>query len=138
MSGKIDGMLKPGKEATDFKRAGAFLTFAGLGFLLVITVLEAIYPGYSVHGNTISDLLAIGTTTSLIGEPLIFVVAISWIAGAYFLFRSTGKRGLMVLNLLPGTGLLLAVLSPENVSVAIHSVGAIMAFIPGPFAAILS
>ena len=44
----------------------------------------------------------------------------------------------MVLNMLPGTGLLLAVLSPENVNVAIHSVGAVLAFIPGAIAAILS
>jgi len=138
MSGNIDAMLNSGKEATNMKRAGALLAFAGLGFLLVVTVLEATYTGYSVHGNTISDLLAIGTTTSFVGEPLMFVVAISWMAGAYFLFRNTGKRGWTILNLLPGTGLLLAVLSPENVNVAIHSVGALMAFIPGPFAAILS
>jgi hypothetical membrane protein len=138
MSGNIDAMLNSGKDAANMKRAGALLAFAGLGFLMVVTVLEAIYPGYSVHGNTISDLLAIGTTTSFVGEPLMFVVAISWMAGAYFLFRNTRKRGWIILNLLPGTGLLLAVLSPENVNVAIHSVGALMAFIPGPFAAILS
>jgi hypothetical membrane protein len=138
MSESIGGMLNSGKDATNLRRAGALLTFAGLAFLLVVTVLEGLYPGYSVHGDSISDLLAIGTKTSLIGEPLLFVVAISWMAGAYYLFRNTGRRGLTVLYMLPGTGLLLAVLSPENVNVAIHSVGAIMAFIPGPIAAILS
>jgi len=106
--------------------------------LMLIMVLEAIYPNYSVHANTISDLLAIGSTTSLIGEPLAFAVAVSWMGGAYYLFRKSGKRRLMALNLLPGTGLLLAVLSPENVNIAIHSVGAVIAFIPGPIAAILS
>jgi hypothetical membrane protein len=44
----------------------------------------------------------------------------------------------MILNLLPGTGLLLAVVSPENVNVAIHSVGAILAFIPGAIVMILA
>jgi hypothetical membrane protein len=105
---------------------------------MLVTVLESIYPNYSVHGNAISDLLAIGTNTSLIGEPLSFLFAMSWLAAAYYLFRGTGKRGLMALNLLPGVGFALAVLSPENVNVAIHSVGAVLAFIPGAIAAILS
>jgi len=112
--------VNPAKEGADLKRAGALLALAGMGFLLVVTVLEGVYPGYSTHGNTISDLLAIGTTTSLIGEPLLFVVAVSWMAGAYYLFRSAGKRGSTVLYMLPGTGLLLAVLSPENVNVVIR------------------
>ena len=118
--------------------AGALLAFAGLRFLMLITVLESIYPNYSVHTNTISDLLAIGTRTSLIGEPLAFIVAVSWIGGAYYLFRKSGRRRLMALNLLPGTGLLLAVVSPENVNIAIHSAGAVIAFIPGPIVAMLS
>ena len=114
------------------------MAFAGMEFLILVTMLESIYPNYSVHGNAISDLLAIGTSTSLIGEPLAFLFATSWLAAAYYLFRGTGKRGLMALNLLPGVGFALAVLSPENVSLAIHSVGAVLAFIPGAIAAILS
>jgi len=138
MSGKAGGMLQPGKDASDFKRAGALLTSGGLLFLILVTVLESIYPNYSVHANSISDLLAVGTSTSPVGEPLLFVMAVSWMAGAFYLFRRSGKRRLMVLNMLPGTGLLLAVLSPENVNVSIHSIGAVLAFIPGAIAAILS
>jgi hypothetical membrane protein len=137
MKSTIKGMPGVG-AAADVRRAGVLLTSAGIGFLFVVTVLEAVYPDYSVHANTISDLLAIGTTTSLIGEPVLFLVAISWIAGAYYLFKDGGKRGLMILNMLPGTGLLLAVLSPENVNVSIHSVGAVLAFIPGAVAVIVS
>ncbi len=48
------------------------------------------------------------------------------------------KKGLLVLNLLPGTGFLLAVLSPENVNVAIHSVGAVLAFFPGAIVMLLA
>ncbi len=138
LSGNLNWPPNYGSAAGDSKLAGALLTFAGLGFLMLITVLESIYPNYSVHTNTISDLLAIGTRTSLIGEPLAFIAAVSWIGGAYYLFRKSGRRRLMALNLLPGTGLLLAVLSPENVNIAIHSLGAVIAFIPGPIAAILS
>jgi hypothetical membrane protein len=125
-------------QAHDFRRAGFFFTFAGAAFLLLITVLESVYPGYSVHANAISDLLAIGTQTSLVGEPAAFLIAISWFAGGYYVSRLGGRRGVMILNTLPGTGLLLAVLSPENVNVAVHSVGAILAFVPGPIVAILS
>lgn len=132
------GGLNPGSPASDSKRAGALLAFAGLGFLMLITVMESVYPNYSVHGNTVSDLLAIGTRTSLIGEPLAFAVAVSWIGGAYYLFRKSQTRWLMALNLLPGIGLLLAVISPENINLEVHSVGAVVAFIPGPIAAILS
>jgi hypothetical membrane protein len=125
-------------SASDLRRAGYLLSFAGVDFLLVVTVLEAIYPGYSVHHNAISDLLAIGTGTSLIGEPMLFLAAISWIAGAYYLYRNAGRSGVLILNLLPGIGLMLAVLSPENVSIDVHSIGAVLAFFPGPIAATLS
>jgi hypothetical membrane protein len=129
---------QPEPSASDLRRAGFLLSFAGADFLLVIMVLEAIYPGYSVHHNTISDPLAVGTATSLVGEPMLFLAAISWIAGAYYLFRNTGRTGMMMLNILPGAGLLLAVLSPENVNIVLHSAGAVLAFFPGPIAVILS
>lgn len=138
MTGKIDGMVQSGKNASDYVRAGTLLAFGGVEFLMLVTVLEAIYPNYSIHANAISDLLAIGTNTSLIGEPLSFLFAMSWLVAAYYLFRGSGQRGLMVLNLLPGLGFALAVLSPENVNVVIHSIGAVLAFIPGALAAILS
>jgi hypothetical membrane protein len=138
LTGKVEVMLPSGKYASDYKRAGALLAFGGMEFLILVMVLEAIYPNYSVHANAISDLLAIGTNTSLIGEPLSFLFAMSWLVAAYYLFRGTGRRGLMALNLLPGLGFALAVLSPENVNVVIHSIGAVLAFIPGALAAILS
>ncbi len=128
----------PTSSKSDLQRAGGLLTFAGVDFLLVIMILEALYPGYSVHHNAISDLVAIGTLTSYIGEPMLFLVAVCWIGGAYYLFRGTDRRELMILNLLPGFGLLLAVLSPENVNIVLHSTGAVLAFFPGPIAAIYS
>lgn len=118
--------------------AGVFYTFAGSSFILLITFLESIYPSYSVHSNTISDLLAIGKPTAIIGEPIAFIVAVTWIAGGFFLFRGTGKRSQQILNVLPGTGLLLAVLSPENVNIAIHSIGAVLGLVVGSVAVILS
>jgi hypothetical membrane protein len=106
--------------------------------ILTLTVAESLYSGYSVHTNTISDLAAIGRSTSLFFDPAVFVWGLSWVLGAYFLFRDSGKRRTMVLNVLPGVGVMMAALSPENVNIAIHSVGAVIAFIPGAVAMILS
>jgi hypothetical membrane protein len=110
----------------------------GMGFVLVVGVLEALYPGYSVHGNAVSDLLAVGAPNWIAGEVLMFAVAACWTAGGYLLYRDTGATGMLLLNLLPGLGLTLAVLSPENVNVVVHSVGAILALFGGPFAAMAS
>src|ERR1700722_6091844 len=132
MINKAGGLLSAAKTA-DLRRGGLLFTFTGAGFLLLVTTLEAIYPGYSLHANTISDLLATGTATSSIGEPLALVIAVSWIAGGYYAYRDSGKRTMRVLTVLPGIGLLLAVLSPENVNLEIHSVGAVLAFLPGGF-----
>ncbi len=118
-------------RTTDIRTAGILFFLAGLVMLLAITVGEAVYPAYSVHAQAISDLLAIGTQTSIFLEPAGFAWGLSWILGSYFLLRNIASRKLLVWNLLPGIGVLLAVLSPENVNVVIHSVGAVIAFIPG-------
>ena len=82
MSRNTNGPLDSASAAGDSRLAGALFSIAGLGFLMLITVLESIYPNYSVHANTISDLLAIGTRTSLIGEPLAFAEDL-WIPSAH-------------------------------------------------------
>jgi hypothetical membrane protein len=125
-------------KSPDVRRSGLFFTFTGSAFLLLITFLETIYPGYSVHTNTISDLFAVGRLTSTIGEPIAFLIAVTWITGGYYLYRRTEKRWRLVLNVLPGTGLLLAVLSPENVNVGIHSIGAVLAFFSAPIIMLLA
>lgn len=118
-------------RAADARRAGLLLIVAGSGLILLIPFLEAISPNYSVHANTISDLLAVGTTTATIGEPAALLLSAAWIAGACYLLRMREAKRFGVVNLLPGIGLLLAVLSPENINVTVHSIGALLAFIPG-------
>ena len=123
--------------STDAKHAGVLFIFVGAVFILLVTLLESLYPDYSIHSNTISDLLAVGKETAYLGEPVMFIIAAAWIAGGYYLARHTGKV-LLVLNIMPGTGLLLAVLSPENVNIAIHSVGAVLAFFISPVVMLLT
>ncbi len=126
------------KRTSDDSLAGILFTAGGLLFLLLTTAAESLYPNFSMQNNAISDLAAIGVRTTAVEESAVLVSAICWIVGAHFLFRHTGRNRLMILNILPGVGFLLAGLSPENVNLVIHSVGALLAFVPGALVVLLS
>lgn len=130
-------MYNASKKAND-KVAGVLLSFGSMLFLLITTATEAIFPSFSFQKNAISDLAAIGTSTSMMEETAILVFGFCWVFGAYFLFRHTGRNGMLILNILPGVGFLLAGFSPENVNIVVHSAGALIAFPFGAVAAILS
>lgn len=138
MKAMTGDVLEPDGKRPDARRAGILFAFGGLLFLLLTTAAESIYPGFSTQNNAISDLAALGTSTTAIEETAVLGLAICWIVGAYYLFRNTSRRGLKTLYILPGVGYLLAGLSPENVNLAIHSLGAIFAFPFGAVAVILS
>lgn len=125
-------------KSSDVRHAGTLFLFAGMEAVLIITLAEALYPGYSTHTNPLSDLGAIGAPTWLYFDPAVFVWGLCWSVGMYLLLRGTGRRWMMVLNILPGTGFMLAALSPENFILAIHIAGAGLAFIPGSIAMLLS
>lgn len=125
-------------KISDRKLAGILFTVGASLFLLLTTVAEAVYPNFSLQTNAISDLAAIGANTAIIEGTAIIGLGLSWTFGAYLLNRTTGKRGMMILNLLPGIGALLAGFSPENVNIVIHSIGSLLAFAIGPIAVILS
>lgn len=122
----------------DSQAAGILYSLSGIVMLLAISISEALYPDYSVHKNALSDLAATTANTSVIVETAGFVWGLGWLLGSYLLLRRTGRRGLLALNLLPGIGVLLAIASPENVNIVVHSVGAVLAFVPGSIAVVLS
>jgi len=124
-------------KSSDRWRTGFLFTLGASVFLLLTTAAESTYPSFSLQTNAISDLAAIGTSTTVIEETAIFAFSICWILGAIYLFRNTGRRGLMILNMIPGIGFFLAGASPENVNLVIHSAGTI-GFPLGAIAAILS
>lgn len=111
------------QKISDRTKAGVLFSFGGILFLLLTTASESLYPHFSFQTNAISDLAALGMRTTIIEEAAIFGLGISWSLGAYYLFRNTGKKGLMILNMLPGIGFLIAGISPENVNVLVHSIG---------------
>lgn len=122
----------------DRKLTGILFNVGASIFLLLTTVAEAVYPNFSLQTNAISDLAATGANTAIIEGTAIIGLGLSWTVGAYYLNRTMKKRGMMILNLLPGIGALLAGLSPENVNIIFHSIGAFLAFVFGPVVVILS
>jgi hypothetical membrane protein len=130
--------MQSSKKALDRKIAGILFTLGSLLFLILSTVAEAIYPNFSLRNNALSDLAAIGTSTTVVEETAILGFGICWTVGVYYLFRRGGRNRLMVLYLLPGVAFLLAGASPENVNLVIHSIGGVLAFPVGGVVAILS
>jgi hypothetical membrane protein len=99
-------------EGAMYKRAGALL-FVGAGqFILFLTIAEALYPGYSVSTNPISDL---GATckggacryvqpSSSIFDLSVAALGIFLIGAAYFAYRGSGSRSFMFFVALAGVG----------------------------------
>jgi hypothetical membrane protein len=120
------------------------LLASGLVFFLFNTLAEGIYPGYSVATDALSDLGSIGAPTSLLWDGQVFVTGVLILLGMYFLFyksewgRGIGnKRRLVgVVYLLPGIGIILVSLFPDNFVFVIHAIAALVVFVLGGVGAI--
>ncbi len=89
---------------------------------------ESIAPGYSMHENAISDLGIISETAALFTASLILVGVLNMI-GAYFLFRASGKKSLLLVFVLAGIGAIGAgAISLDN-PIGLHSLFALIAFL---------
>ena len=125
------------------KRAGALLFVGGAQFAVLMIVAEAVYPGYSVSANYISDLGVWGEPSAAVFNPSIILFGLLFTAGAYFVQKTFGKRSLSVIVALSGLGALLVGFFPENTLVisgvpVIHTIAALMSFIFGGLGAIIS
>jgi len=117
------------------KKAGALLFFASAQFLLILVVVEALYPDYSVSQNYISDL-GVGPV-SLPFNSSVFLLGITTVVGAYFLQRAFTYKVLFVFLILTGIGAMGVGLFPEDIPVP-HSIAAMVTFLFGGFSAIAS
>src|SRR5579872_2543410 len=138
MTETVGVALESQKKASERRKGGLLLFISGMEFLFAMMIGEAVYPGYSVHSNVISDLGATQASTFWFYEPAILGWGLLWLLGAYFLLRNQWRRRLLALNLLPGIGILIVGLAPENISVAFHSIGTVIAVFSAAIAAIIS
>lgn len=117
------------------KVAGALLFVASVQFLLILVIVEAQYPDYSICKNYISDL-GVGCT-ALAFNSSVFVLGILMIAGAYFVHKAFKFRVFTVLLIIAGIGAMGVGLFPEDVPV-IHSIVSLITFLFGGLSAIVS
>ena len=117
------------------KVAGALFFIATSQFVLGLVVAEALYSGYSVSANYISDL-GVGPS-ALVFNVSVFLMGLLIILGAYFLQRGFNYRALTVLLILTAIGAMGVGVFTEN-SGTIHSVVSLIAFLFGGLSAIAS
>ena len=117
------------------KVAGALFFIAVTQFVLGLIVSEALYSGYSISDNYISDL-GVGSS-SMIFNSSVFLMGLLLIIGAYFLQRAFDFKILTVLLVLTAIGAMGIGIFTEDFG-TIHSVVSVIAFLFGGLSAIFS
>ncbi len=115
------------------KMAGTLFFIAVAQFALGLIVAEALYPGYSISDNYISDL-GIGPSSIIFNSSIFFLGLLS-IFGAYFLPRETNFGALTVLLVLMAIGAMSAGVFTKDFT-TIHGAVSSMAFLFGGLSAI--
>lgn len=123
-------MMKP-----TFPAAGALLMIGSAQFILAMILSEALYPGYSIANNVISDL-GVGPS-AMIFNPAIIIFGVLVIIATYILFKNTGNRTHSLLLFLSGAGAAMVGLFPLSWG-TVHYISAGTAFLAGGLAAIVS
>jgi hypothetical membrane protein len=116
--------------------AGVLFLVASVQFILGLVVAEALYSGYSVADNYISDL-GVGSS-SMVFNSSAFLFGLLSIIGAYFLPRTVDFRGLTVLLILMAIGAMGVGIFTSAFSTTIHGVVSLMAFGFGGLSAVAS
>ena len=127
------------------KATGALLFLAGAVILMGIITAEVLYPAdYSTAGNTVSDLGGsrpseggvVLQPSATIFDATMVVSGVMIVAAAYGLDRSFGRRAVTIPTALLGLGVLGVGIFPGNTG--LHPIFALLAFVSGGVAAILS
>jgi hypothetical membrane protein len=123
------------------KVAGALLLVGGAQFIILLIITEAVYPGYSVSANYISDLGVWGKPSAPVFNPSTMLFGATVLASAYFINKHFKNRIITVLFALAGAGALGVGIFPENTFIVngvavIHYISALLAFIGGGVTAI--
>jgi len=127
----------------DAKIAGTLLTIGGIQFVLALIIAEAIYPGYSIANNYISDLGVWGKPSAAIFNPSVMIFGVSIIAASVFIKRYFHLGKLAYLYTIAGAGSLGVGIFPADTFVVggipvLHSISALLAFVVGALSAIVT
>lgn len=124
--------------------AGALLFVAGVVIFLGIITAETLYPGYNTAQNMISDLGATEPPNSIIIQPSATIFNVSMmvcglciILSALYIHRALYRSTITLPIVLFGIGALGVGIFPGNYG-AVHGISALITFIFGGLAAIMS
>ncbi len=117
-------VMRYDNEAT----SGLLLALGAGQFMVMMMLLEAVAPGYSMHDNAISDLGTIPETRLFFNASLFAIGLMNLVAG-YFLFRSLGDKVLLTIFCLGGIGAMGAGLIPLDSPLGVHGLFALFAFL---------
>ena len=125
----------------DNKKTAGLLIFVGVvQFVLAVVICEAIYSGYSVGHQYVSDLgnwILAGNSAAIFDISVILMNTFT-IAGAYFvqrIFKNMIFTALLVMIGLAGIG---AGVVAEDISLPLHTVFALVIFLSGAASALMS
>ena len=116
------------------KWAGMLIFLAGAQFSVFLVIAEAIYPGYSVSGNFISDL-GVGPAANVFNGSVILLGLLAF--GAVYVSRRLFDRVLLILLLLTGIGAVGVGVFTEAFG-GVHTVVSFIAFVFAGLSAIWS
>ena len=125
----------------DNKRNGGFLIFVGVvQFVLAVVVSEAIYSGYSVGQQFVSDLgdWSLAGNSAAIFDVSIILAGVFIIAGAYFILRGLKNKLFTSLLVISGVGSVGVGIFAENIFLPLHLVFTVVALGFGAASAIMS
>jgi len=117
-------------------KIAGFLSFVGAcQFLMIMLVCEALYPGYSISENMISDL-GMGRTAGLFNSSIMLLGAMIILSAISF-HSFHGNRLFSILMVLTGAGAMGVGIFPENIR-PIHEICAGVTFFSGGLSEMLS
>lgn len=123
------------------KISGTLLLVGGAQFVIFLTIAEAVYPGYSVSHNYISDLGVWGKPSAPFFDVSSMIFGLAVLASSYFINKEFRSHVIAALFAVAGAGAFGVGLFPENTFVihgipVVHTVSAGLAFVVGGIAAI--
>jgi hypothetical membrane protein len=125
----------------DNKRIAGLLFFVGtVQFVLAVIISEAMYSGYSVGQQAMSDLgnWNLAGNSAAIFDVSIILLGVFVIVGAYFIQRIFKNRLFTSLVVMIGVGCVGVGVVAENIFLPIHLIFALIAFVLGAASAIMS
>ena len=122
-------------EYSDNKIAGVLFFIAASQLILGVIVAEALYPGYSISTNYISDL-GIGPSSTVFNTSIFFLGLLSLI-GIYFLYRAYNLKVIIILFTIAALAAMGVGIFTEN-SETMHMIASIVVFLFSGLSAISS